>query len=131
MRIYNACGAYQWCTTTQEQASTCTFLRTTSTRVRTGSGRYTGTKTITSTSQQNAWDTCTAVDDITLNEFARKILEVEIVDDAAGGGTNGTSCSSPLAQPRILATNAVITGVSPIWGAIGSLALALLALLAV
>lgn len=97
MSIYNACGAYQWCTTTQEQTSTCTFLKKSSTKVR-QSTRYTGTKTttVTSTNQVNAWDTCTSVDDITLNEFARKILEVEVVDDALG------NCSNPVIQPRVL-----------------------------
>jgi hypothetical protein len=88
-RIYDACLPYQWCTTTQEQASTCAFMKTkTSTR---RDGRY--SSTTTTTSMQNAWDTCTMVDDITMTEFARKILEVEPVDG---------NCSTPLAQPRVL-----------------------------
>jgi hypothetical protein len=98
--IYNACGVFQWCTTSQAQVSTCTFLQTSSTRVRTGNGRYTG---VVTTRPVGAKDTCTNVDDLTLNEFARKVLEVEVIVDGQG------PCNSPLAQPNITRSAAYST----------------------
>ena len=95
-RIYEACLPYQWCTTTQEETSTCAFLQTKSTTSR--QGRY--THTTTSTTMQNAWDTCTWIDDITMSEFARKILEVE---------PSSPNCTFPLDQPRVLSTNGAHT----------------------
>lgn len=92
LSIYNACGAYQWCTSSQQQVSTCSFLQTKTTRVRTGNNRYTG---VTSSALVGASDTCTNVNDLELNEFARKILQVEVIEDGQG------PCNSPMVQPAI------------------------------
>lgn len=91
--IYAACRSYAWCGTTQFDASTCQFLQK-----KDYGRRVSGVEVV------NAWDTCTAVADITYLDFARKILKVDVAPE---GPINGTKvlCVDPITQPAVNAAS--------------------------